>query len=356
MRMKKLKIGVIGLGGIANFHIEGIMASESAELWAICDCNPAALLAKGEELNIPAERRYMDHLEMLKDPGLDAVTIGTPNSNHFQIAYDAITHRKPFALEKPIALHANEASILREKLAAAPIPHMVCFTYRYKSAVRYAKHLIEQGTLGKINHVYSQYLQSWSINEEVPLFWRFRKELSGSGALGDLGSHILDLKRFLVGETVRVFADAGTIVKERSLLGGEGKGTVDVDDFCHVLARFEDGASSSMSISRFAFGRGNYQQVEIFGTRGALVYNLEEEDSIHVKLGEDQAFQKVDIPDSFAANQMQSFFDLLNGRGDGLDATIEDGYLNQLTLDAIIQSSEEERWIAIEQEAAKNVS
>lgn len=352
MRMKKLKIGVIGLGGIANFHIEGILASESAEVWSICDCNEEALLAKGEELGVPPERRYVNHLDLLKDSELDAVTIGTPNSNHFTIAYDAIKHRKPFALEKPIALDAKEAIILRQALADEPLPHMVCFTYRYKSAVRYAKQLLEQGTLGKINHVYSQYLQSWGINEDIPLVWRFRKELSGSGALGDLGSHILDLKRFLIGETVKVIADAGTIVKERALLGSEGRGDVDVDDFCHVLARFASGASSSMSISRFAFGRGNYQQIEIYGTQGALVYNLEEEDSLHIKLGEEQQFRKVDIPDSYKANQMQSFFDLLIGKGDGMDATIEDGCINQWTLDAIVQSFTEEKWIAIEQEAA----
>lgn len=354
MHLKKLKIGVIGLGGIANFHIEGILASGSAEVWSICDCNEEALLAKGEELNVPPARRYINHLDMLKDAEVDAVTIGTPNMNHFTIAYDAIKHRKPFALEKPIALNAKEAEILRLALAADPLPHMVCFTYRYKSAVRYAKHLLEQGTLGKINHVYSQYLQSWSINEDIPLVWRFRKELSGSGALGDLGSHILDLKRFLVGETVRVIADAGTIVKERDLLSGDGKGEVDVDDFCHVLARFADGGSSSMSISRFAYGRGNYQQIEIYGTQGALVYNLEEEDTIHIKLGEEQQFRKIEIPGSFAANQMQSFFDLLNGKGDGLDASIEDGCINQVTLDAIVQSFTDERWITIGQEVLIN--
>ncbi|WP_028608817.1 Gfo/Idh/MocA family protein [Paenibacillus harenae] len=349
--MKKLKIGVIGLGGIANFHIEGILASGDAEVWSLCDCNAKALLAKGGELNVPASRRYTNHLDMLKDPELDAVTIGTPNSNHFAIAYDAIKLNKPFALEKPIAMNAEEAAVLKRELEANPLPHMVCFSYRYKSAVRYAKKLIELGSLGTINHVYSQYLQSWGIREDIPLVWRFRKELSGSGALGDLGSHILDLTRILVGETVRVVADAGTIVKERDLPGAEGKGEVDVDDFCHVLSRFESGASASMSISRFAYGRGNYQQLEIYGTKGALVYNLEEEDTIHVKLGEEREFRRVDIPVEFRAGQMQSFFNLLNEKGDGLDATIEDGYINQLTIDRIIQSFTDERWVTVEQEA-----
>ncbi|MCA0758493.1 Gfo/Idh/MocA family oxidoreductase [Paenibacillus sp. N4] len=350
--MKKLKIGVIGLGGIANFHMKGILDSEDAELWSICDCNEKALLDKGEELNIPPSRRYTDYMDMLKDEKLDAVTIGTPNISHFTVAYDAIQHQKPFALEKPVAMSAGEAAILKQALDAKPLPHMVCFSYRYKAAVRYAKQLIEEGTLGQIHHVYSQYLQSWGIREDIPLVWRFRKELSGSGALGDLGSHILDLYRLLVGETSRVLADAGTIVKERALPGGEGTGEVDVDDFCHVLSRFESGASSCMSISRFAYGRGNYQQLEIYGTKGALIYNLEEEDTLQIKLEGDNEFRKLDIPATYSADQMQSFFNLLNGMGDGLDATMEDGYINQLALDGIVRSFTEEKWIKLEEGAA----
>lgn len=349
VHMEKLKIGVIGLGGIANFHIDGILASEDAVLWSICDCSAEVLRLKGDAYQIPESRRYLNHEEMLKDPELDAVTIGTPNRNHFQAAYDAIRYRKPFALEKPISLDAHEATMLRDALQANPLPHMVNFSYRYKSAVRYAKQLIEEGRLGRIHHVYSQYLQSWAISEEVPLYWRFSKALSGSGALGDLGSHILDLKRFLVGELSKVIADADTIVRERDLLDGSGKGNVDVDDFCHVLARFVDGASSTMAISRFAYGRGNYQQIEIYGTQGALIYNLEEEDVLQVRFAGqgDTAFHQAEIPDSCHTGQMQAFFRLLRGKGDGLDATIDDGYINQVSLDAILQSCTEQRWISL---------
>ncbi|WP_372661614.1 Gfo/Idh/MocA family protein [Cohnella sp.] len=347
--MKKLKIGVIGLGGIANFHISGTLASKDAEVWAICDVNKESLLARATELNIPESRCYTNYEDMLRAPDVDAVTIGTPNFNHFAVAYEAIKQRKPFALEKPISLDTKEAAILREMLGNVQVPHMVCFTYRYKAAVRYAKWLIEQGKLGHVNHIYSQYFQGWAINEKIPLQWRFQKELSGSGALGDLGSHILDLMRFLVGETHRVISHADTIIRERNLLNAEGKGIVDVDDYCHVLAKLDNGASSSMSISRFAYGRGNYQQMEIYGTKGSLVYNLEEEDSLYVNLAEEEgkAFRKVEIPDTFKVDQMQAFFDLLNGNADGLDASIEDGYINQKTIDSIIESFTQEKWVTI---------
>lgn len=119
------------------------------------------------------------------------MTIATPNESHFAIAREAILQRKPFALEKPVSLDTREAAVLYELLSDQPLPHMICFSYRYKKAVRYAKSLLEQGRLGEIRHVYSQYLQSWGLDEELPLVW--------SGALGDLGSHLLDLQRFLVG-------------------------------------------------------------------------------------------------------------------------------------------------------------
>ncbi|UJF31819.1 Gfo/Idh/MocA family protein [Paenibacillus hexagrammi] len=347
--MEKLKIGIIGMGGIANYHIARTMASEDAKVWAICDSNEQLLAIKGEEFNIPEERRFLNYEDMLKDADIDAVTIGTPNFNHFAVTYAAIRHRKPFALEKPIALNVREAAILRDALEEEYVPHMVCFTYRYKAAVRYAKWLIEQGKLGKIHHIYSQYFQGWAIHEEIPLTWRFQKELSGSGALGDLGSHILDLHRFLVGETIKVAAHAGTIMNERNLMNEEGKGTVDVDDYCHVLAALEDGISSTIAITRFAHGRGNYQRIEIYGTHGALVYDLEEEDELQVHFLEedDKCFREVDIPSQFKVDQMQAFFHILNGKADGLDATIKDGYENQKTIDCIIEAFTDEKWVHI---------
>ncbi|SDE98731.1 Predicted dehydrogenase [Fontibacillus panacisegetis] len=349
MHLAKLKVGVIGLGGIADMHISGLLASDDAVLWSICDCKEEVLAGRGEQFHIPEARRYLNYKEMLADPELEAVTIGTPNYNHFEIACEAVKHRKPFALEKPVTLNVREAIVLRDLLDEAPLPHMICFSYRYKSAIRYAKWLIRQGKLGEVKHVYGQYLQGWGLNEQLPLVWRFRRELSGSGALGDLGSHLLDLQRFLVGNVEWVMADADTIIKERALLEGEGKGEVDVDDFCHVLARLEGGVSSTMSISRFAYGRDNYQQLEIFGTRGAILYNLEEEDTLYVKFSEDgdEVFRKVDIPEVFHVDQMQSFVNLVNGQGDGCDASMEDGYINQQAIDSIIASITERRWISI---------
>lgn len=348
VQMKKLKIGVIGLGGIADYHIRCILANPEAELWAICDVSEQKLAEKADELGIPKDRCYSRHNDLLSNADIDAVVIGTPNISHFELAYAAIKQGVPFALEKPITMDTKEAFILLDEWKKNPVPHMVCFSYRYKAAARYARQLVQDGKLGRIHHVYSQYLQSWAIPKEVPLYWRFSKKLSGSGALGDLGSHILDLHRFMIGETSSVIAHADTIVEERELPDGSGRGKVDVDDFCHVLARMEGGISSSMQISRFAHGRGNYQQIEIYGSEGSLVYNLEERDTLQVNLrNEEGGFRYAEIPDDCQAEQMQSFINLLKGTDDGLNATLEDGYANQLELDAIIESFQQGRWVAI---------
>jgi predicted dehydrogenase len=309
------------------------------------------LKQKANKFDIPESRYYTNYSEMLKDPELDAVSICTPNFNHFAIAREAIRNHIPFAVEKPITLTVEEAGILKNEAQAIQLPNMVCFSYRYQAAARYAKWIIEQGKLGQVYHIYIQYLQSWAIDRHIPLIWRFRKDLSGSGALGDLGSHMLDLSRFLVADTEKVFTHAGTLIQERKRIDSEEPGIVDVDDYCHWMAQLQGGISSTVAISRFAYGRGNYQRVEVYGSEGSLIYHLDEEGSLEVFSqgddGQPAAFHKVSIPESFHADQMQAFIDIVNGQGDGLSATIEDGYINQKSLDAIMQSVKAETWVSI---------
>lgn len=353
--MKKIRMGVIGVGGISGSHIDGILHSPDAELVAICDINEEVLAKKGDYYKIPETHRFNNHIDLLECPDVDAVSICVPNNCHLEIASNAIKYRKAFALEKPITLNFEEASKLKELADAANLPHMVCFSYRFKSAVRYARHLIQSGQLGRIYHVYAQYLQGWAINDDAPLVWRFSKKISGSGALGDLGSHALDLVAFLTGDYVKVCGHAGTFTTSRKKLNSEETGTVDVDDFCHYMAEIEGGIAATFNITRNAFHRGNYQRVEVYGDKGGLVYMLDEKndgaDTIEVRFtdtnGDVKGYQPVPVPEEFKANQMQSFFDVINGKGDGLAATIEDGYKNQLLLDAIIESFENEKWVYV---------
>ena len=202
-----------------------------------------------------------------------------------------------------------------------------------------------------------QYFQAWGLpRASCPLVWRYVKSRTGTGALGDLGSHALDLVRFVTNkEYTRVVGHTGTYVHERPLLDGKGVGKVDVDDFSNYMADMEDEISVSFQITRFAYGRGNYQRMEIYGSEGAIVYSLDATpagiDEIEVCSGDINAdarvFNHLPIPQQYFCDQMQSFADIVNGTGDGLAANIQDGQANQHLLDAIVESAEKGTWLSL---------
>lgn len=356
--MSKIRVGIIGLGSIAQaVHIPGILACRDMELTAICDINDERLALCAEKYGIGKEYLFTGYRELINCRDIDAIDICTPNDCHFNMAMEAVSAGKPYSLEKPVTLNAGQADILAEHTEKAGIKNMICFSYRFKAAARYAKDLIERGLLGDLYHVDMQYFQAWGLPDaNTPLVWRFIAQRAGSGALGDLGCHGLDLVRFVTGkEYIKVAGHAGTYVKSRRLPEGEGTGTPDVDDFCNCMALMESGISASFQITRFAFGRGNYQRMEVYGSKGSLVYKLDEtpgKDELEICIGpaagETHTFTKIEVPARFHADQMQSFADIVKGCGDGMPAVIEDGRLNQHVVDAILQSVGEEKWIQLQ--------
>jgi predicted dehydrogenase len=355
--MPRIKIGVIGLGGIAGgTHLPGIERCRDFELSALCDIDREKLDRMGERYGIGEAGRFTDYRDLIASAGVDAVDICTPNDCHVPIALEAVKAGKAYSLEKPLALNAGEAETLAARTRERGVKNMICFSYRFKTAARYARHLVQSGVLGDLYHAYMQYFQAWGNPDlQAPLVWRFVRDRAGSGALGDLGSHALDLVRFITGrDYTRVAGDADTYVKERSLPGASGTGTADVDDYCHYLARMEGGLSAVFEISRFSYGRGNYQRLEIYGRKGALVYKLDENpglDELEIccgqPLGQLNTFVKIPVPRSFGADQTQSFADIAGGKGDGLAATVEDGLANQRVLDAVIDSFQHDRWVSL---------
>ena len=358
MEKKVIRIGSVGLGGIwTGVHEPGIRRRPDLELVAICDIDEEKLKAAGEKYGIDEAHRFVDYHDLINCPDVDAVDICTSNDAHFEIGMAAVEAGKPYDIEKPITMTAEEADILANATKEKGIKNMVCFSYRFKAAARYAKDLIAQGKIGKVYHVDMQYFQAWGLPRvDCPLAWRFIKNRTGSGALGDLGCHALDLVRFVLGkEYTNIVGHTGTYVKERKLEKGEGVGQVDVDDFCNYMADMEDGISASFQITRFGFGRGNYQRMEIYGSEGAIVYSLDAtpglEDEIEVCSGDINAdahvFSKLPIPQQYYSDQMQSFADILNGVGDGMPATIFDGQANQHVVDTILESAEAGKWMEI---------
>ncbi len=351
-----LRVGSIGLGGISTWvHVPGIMKSPDLQLVAICDIDAEKLKAKAEEYHIPEDHCFTDYHDLINCPDVDIVDISTPNDFHAEMAVYAAERGRNFCVEKPITLNLEQAEAIQKAVDASGVTGMVCFSYRYKAAARYAKALIEQGKLGKIYHINAQYYQAWGLpDRNCKLVWRFVKEHTGTGALGDLGCHVLDLVSFMTGEEYKnVVAHHKTFVHEREKLDGSGMGPVDVDDQSDYLCETESGAACSFQISRFTAGRGNYQRIEIYGEKGAFVYSLDAlQDGVDTldyydESSDEKQYIRLEIPEEYVVDQMQCYADLMAGHGDGWDALIADGVKSQRILDALCKSANEGCWVTI---------
>ena len=212
----------------------------------------------GDRLNIPHNRRFTDYRQLIACEDVDAVEICTPNHLHVPMALEAVRAAKAVEAEKPLSTaYEHGAEKLFTAVKESDVPNMVCFSYRFKPAVRYAKHLMESGKLGKIINVTVEYLQSGVFIPGRRLEWRFVKEFAGSGTLGDLGIHLIDMARFLVGEFESVYAMSNTIVKERRKLDSEEMAPVLVDDITGFLARIHGGVIANFLVIKCAIGESN---------------------------------------------------------------------------------------------------
>ncbi|TDD09614.1 Gfo/Idh/MocA family oxidoreductase [Nonomuraea deserti] len=226
-----------------------------------------------------------DWRELVKRDDVQIVDICTPGDSHAEIAVAALEAGKHVLCEKPLANTVAEAEAMVRAAAAAPGKSMVAFNYRRVPAVALARRYVEEGRLGEIRHVRAQYLQDWIVDPEFPLVWRLQKDKAGAGALGDIGSHIVDAAQFITGQNVvGVSALTETFIKERPLaaesagLGATGTsatGQVTVDDAALFIGRLSGGAVASFEATRFATGRKNAMRIEINGSHGSLAFDFE---------------------------------------------------------------------------------
>ncbi|WP_206446691.1 Gfo/Idh/MocA family protein [Agrococcus sp. KRD186] len=245
------------------------------------------------------ERYATSWQEVIDDPTIDVVDIATPNHLHAEIAIAAAEAGKHVICEKPLAPSAADAKRMLDAVERAGVVSAVAFNYRRTPAVALAKKYIDEGAIGTILNFRGTYLQDWSADPDSPLSWRFQKKIAGSGAVGDIGSHVVDLARYLVGEISEVSSIVSTFIKDRPLqssgfdaLGGSVKsdgprGEVDVDDESVSLVKFRDGAVGSIEATRNAWGRNNFITFEIHGTEGSIVFNYENRDELQVAFKND---------------------------------------------------------------------
>lgn len=219
-----------------------------------------------------------DWRQAVQRPDVDAVIVGVPNHLHYEICLAAAAAAKHTLCEKPLAMNAGQAQEMAAAAERAGIRHGVAFNYRRVPAVTLARRLVQQGRLGRLYHFRASYLQDWLLDPGYPLTWRLRREEAGSGTLGDLVSHSVDLARFLVGEITDVVAGDATFVRERPLpegAPGDPRGEVTVDDTAALLVRFAGGAVGTIEASRFSAGRKSGNAFELYGERGSLRFDLE---------------------------------------------------------------------------------
>ncbi len=241
----------------------------------ICGRNPSTTRRAARSLGWKHART--DWRSVVADPGIDVIDICTPNDSHAEIALAAAKAGKAVLCEKPLARDAREVRKMVVAVTRTRVPNMVCHNYRRVPAVALAKQLIDRGQLGRrIYHFHARYAQDWLADENFPLVWRLQSKTAGSGALGDLGAHIIDLARYLVGEIANMSAVSQTfITKRRRTKGRQGKAKVDVDDAISVIGKFRNGAMLNLEATRFACGRKNQLSFEINGSRGSLTFDLE---------------------------------------------------------------------------------
>jgi predicted dehydrogenase len=328
---------------------------------------PELVVVAGRDESAVAEaaRRYgfkahtTDWHDVVTDPRVDIFDNCGPNFMHAEPTIAAAEAGKHVICEKPLGRDADESFETWGRVAATGVKHLCAFNYRFMPAIRLARELIESGELGEIRHYRARYLQDWITEPDFPMVWRLDREQAGSGALGDLGSHIIDLGHYLVGDIASVNGLTRTFIDDRP------GGTVDVDDAFEATVEFEGGAVGTLEATRFARGRKNALSLELNGSNGSIAFDLERPNELQVSVPSlptsVDGFRTVSVTESehpFMANWwppghvigwehtfVHEIHHLLKAIAEDGDvephgATFRDGYRAAEVCDAIARSSE----------------
>jgi predicted dehydrogenase len=376
-----IKVGLIGYKFMGKSHSNAYRQVSAfydlplqPEMTVLCGRDEAAV--SKEAVRMGWQGYSTDWREVVARPDIGLIDISTPGDSHYDIAIAAAEAGKHILCEKPLANTLDEARKMQEAVERAGVIGMVNFNYRRVPAVQLAKQLIDSGQIGEIRHWRAVYLQDWITDPEFPLVWRLQKHLAGSGALGDIGAHIIDLAHFLLGDIEEVNGLLKTFIKERpipaemtglSASASTERGEVTVDDAALVLARFANGAIGTFEATRFATGRRNRNSFEINGSRGSIVFDLERLNELQFYSVDDpqesQGFRTILVtepvhpymsawwPAGHIIGWEHTFthgvVDLLNGivNKQSPAPTFADGVKCQAVLDAVERSSDGGGWV-----------
>ncbi len=302
--MKKLNVALIGTGFMGKAH--SIATAVVPILFgAPIEIERKVIVDIDEEMAQKASKQYgfaeyaTDWREVVSRADIDIVDICTPNDTHAEIAIAAAKAGKHVMCEKPMSMTVAEAEAMLAAANETGVVTMVSYNYRHTPALQMAKRLIDEGRIGDILTFRGYYLQDWGADPNAPLSWRFNKAKAGSGTLGDIGTHVIDAARLLVGEFASVNAIVKTFIPERPLplgrfFGQSGaasseKGKVDVDDTALTLIKFANGAHGSIEVTRNSWGHHNQLGFEIHGTKGSIAFDYQRLNELRVAFADDPA-------------------------------------------------------------------
>ena len=278
---EELRIGMIGYGQMGRIHAYAYRTIPifydplpyHIRLQAVADVVPGAADKAVRQAGFAWGTT--DWRSVVESPEVDVIDICTPNAEHLPVLEAAIAAGKHISCEKPLCTNLADARRVWAAARRAGIRHQITAEYRFLPALAQARRLVREGFVGDIFHFRGLYLHAGYIDPARPIVWRLRRAATGGGVLMDLGPHVLDLMRLLVGDAAEVSGNLRTFIPERPLAERPGESAaVDVEDAAQALLRFPGRAVGSLEVSRCATGAEDELRLEIHGSRGALAFNL----------------------------------------------------------------------------------
>lgn len=374
--MKEVRIGLVGTGWMGKSHSKSFLNAlyHFGEEYGkpvfemVSDINEESALEVKRKFGF--KRYSKDWQDIVTDKNIDLVDITTPNAFHYEIAKAALLNNKHVYCEKPLSLSADQSKELVDLAKEKGLVNYVGFNNVMNPATKYIKELVHSGKLGDITKVSGTYDQDALLDAQIPISWRHMKKISGSGTLGDLGSHLFSVLQFILGDMKAVNALTRTVIKKRPVRSGStDMKAVENDDVVILLAQYENGAVGTLSSSRIATGRKNYLSFEIQGTKGTVHYSLENLNDVHVYFTEDHSvdrgFRKVLLgndhegysafqPASGIAIGFNDFktletHEVLSSitKGTSYICDFNFGFKVDQIIEAILESSESNNWVSI---------
>jgi predicted dehydrogenase len=385
---QELRVGMVGYAFMGAAHSQAWRTVNRvfdlparASMVAVCGRDAARVAEAAARLGWA--EAVTDWRELIARDDIDVIDVCTPGDSHAEIAIAALEAGKHVLCEKPLANTVDEARAMvaaAAKARAAGVRSACGFNYRRVPAVSLMRNMVAAGRLGAIRHVRAVYLQDWIVDPSFPLVWRLQKEKAGSGALGDIGAHIIDLTQFVTGQRITgVSGLTETFIKERPLpssstglsasatSGPAATGEVTVDDAALFIARLDGGAVATYEATRFATGRKNGLRVEVNGEHGSLAFDLERLNELEffdaTRPAAEQGWSRILVtegehpylgawwPPGHIIGYEHSFThemrDFIEAVATGADPTpsFEDALQVQLVLDAVARS--DSSWISV---------